>query len=711
MKMSASTIPKNVMTFRLLTNEERQKLPPVSEREEYGSVDYIFDLKAAERFLAALDPTGKFTFQTFDDNADRKDKDLVSVRHGSLIQFWNSLCTRNAEGAGIYVTINETDGKGREAKNVKRVRAVFVDFDKAGPLPTFHVKPHIIVESSRQKWHAYWLVKDCPLDQFEALQKRFIAHYGSDSSVHDLSRVMRLPGFFHRKVKHGVMSTPFRTRLVVIEDNPGGGYTIEELAAGLPAEVKQEAKAAQEDGQADQPAATTWTQAEETRLRSALAAIPTDEKILAEKFKDVGSHKIWINVGRAIHRLGWGEHGFAIWRDWSAQNKMEFNEKGLRTQWASFGKTRDNEDKPVTIGTVYWYAKQFGWNVEEITQSKSKTNLFLTDEGFIADFTPPDYLIGGLLQRRFLYSLTGPTGSGKTAIVLLLTLLVSQGRPLGNREIDPGKVLFLAGENPDDVRMRWIKLREEHGLDAPTGNVIWRAGSLKLSDAELRRRIMEEIEKHGPFALIIVDTSAAFFEGDDENSNVQLGNHARTLRSYIDIPGGPTILVTCHPIKNYDLENLLPRGGGAFLNEVDGNLVAIKKPESAIVELYWHGKFRGADFASISFELVTGTSERLKDSKGNMIRTITARQITADQQAVAEDRIRSDQNILMAAMVQHPTASMTHLAMFCGWLTSDQQPNKSKVQRLMSALKREKLVENKRGVWVLTAKGRKENGV
>ena len=97
---------------------------------------------------------------------------------------------------------------------------------------------------------------------------------------------------------------------------------------------------------------------------------------------------------------------------------------------------------------------------------------------------------------------------------------------LGAREIDPGKVLFFAGENPDDVRMRWIKLCEEMKIDANTVQVFWRAGSLKLSDRALERRIAREIKANGPFALIIIDTSAAFFEGDDENSNTQMGKHS-----------------------------------------------------------------------------------------------------------------------------------------------------------------------------------------
>ena len=55
--------------------------------------------------------------------------------------------------------------------------------------------------------------------------------------------------------------------------------------------------------------------------------------------------------------------------------------------------------------------------------------------------------------------------------------------------------------------------------------------------------------------------------------------------------------MTCHPTKNPDMDNLLPRGGGAFLNEMDGNLVAIKN--NSVVTVHWHGKFRGPDFAPI----------------------------------------------------------------------------------------------------------------
>src|SRR5262249_28343622 len=105
------------------------------------------------------------------------------------------------------------------------------------------------------------------------------------------------------------------------------------------------------------------------------------------------------------------------------------------------------------------------------------TKLIISSTKFIANFVPPDYLIDGWLQHRFIYSCTGH--SGKTAIALRLTAHVAHGLPLTTgqtkREVERGKVLYLAGENPDDVRMRWIKLCEEMELDAtplpPCGGV------------------------------------------------------------------------------------------------------------------------------------------------------------------------------------------------------------------------------------------------
>ena len=101
----------------------------------------------------------------------------------------------------MFVTVNETDGRGRRAANVTRARAVFSDLDGSPlqPVLACPLEPHAVIESSRGRYHAYWIVEGLPLDKFGDVQKSIIARFASDKSVHDLPRVMRLPGFWHQK--------------------------------------------------------------------------------------------------------------------------------------------------------------------------------------------------------------------------------------------------------------------------------------------------------------------------------------------------------------------------------------------------------------------------------------------------------------------------------------------------------------------------------
>ena len=99
--------------------------------------------------------------------------------------------------------------------------------------------------------------------------------------------------------------------------------------------------------------------------------------------------------------------------------------------------------------------------------------LIKTSAEFVASLKPPDYLIKGVLQRRFIYSMTAPTGAGKTCIAMRIAAHVAFGVPLLGRPVKQGGVLFLAGENPDDVKMRWIKLAEEMAVDVNTSRICW----------------------------------------------------------------------------------------------------------------------------------------------------------------------------------------------------------------------------------------------
>jgi RepB DNA-primase N-terminal domain len=166
----------------------------------------------AERFLHWLDPNATlFTFQTFDDS-ERGNDSLVRILHGSLRQHFGMLKKLNDAGAGVFVVVNETDGKGRKTENITRVRVNFVDLDGSPLEPVLDDRPNMVVESSPARWHCYWHTS-MPLDQFEGRQRALAQKFAGDNVI-DLPRVMRLPGFVHRKGK------PFVTRIVSINEEP-----------------------------------------------------------------------------------------------------------------------------------------------------------------------------------------------------------------------------------------------------------------------------------------------------------------------------------------------------------------------------------------------------------------------------------------------------------------------------------------------------------
>ena len=329
-----------------------------------------------------------------------------------------------------------------------------------------------------------------------------------------------------------------------------------------------------------------------------------------------------------------------------------------------------------------------------------RTFAMMTSAEFVASYVPPDYLVEGLLQRKFFYSLTGKTGSGKTAIGLLFTALVALGRVLDGRQFELGRVLYFAGENPIDVQQRWIAMSQQMDFDHETIPVHFIPGVFKIS--ALKEAIATEVEKLGGVALVVIDTTAAYFEGDEENDNVQAGNYARMQRSLVDtLPGGPTILALCHPVKNAGEDNILPRGGGAYLNEVDGNLTAIQN--DGVVQLHWQGKFRGPDFAPIAFHLRSVTHERLKDTKGRLIQTVIAEHMSELAEKEFREITLNHEDTVLRIVAADGKLSVAEIAVRAGWLSQkDRLPLKSRVHRCLKALEAAKLIRHLRGKWRLT---------
>ena len=85
-------------------------------------------------------------------------------------------------------------------------------------------------------------------------------------------------------------------------------------------------------------------------IRSALFAIPPDDR------------ELWFRMASALKRELGEADGFALWREWSRQ-WSRYNEADALRTWRSAAK-ESGVARPVTIGSLYYYARQWGWKGE-----------------------------------------------------------------------------------------------------------------------------------------------------------------------------------------------------------------------------------------------------------------------------------------------------------------------------------------------------------
>jgi hypothetical protein len=331
----------------------------------------------------------------------------------------------------------------------------------------------------------------------------------------------------------------------------------------------------------------------------------------------------------------------------------------------------------------------------------------LTTAQFVSTFIPPDYLIDGILMRGFVYALTGPTAHAKSAIALLVAELVgstNKNAMFGPHHVDKGRVLYFVGENPLDICMRVIGSHSQRFDDPDDDQVFWITGRIDFDAAF--DEIANGVAAIGGIALVIVDTSAAYFLGEDENSNPQMGAHARKLRRLTTLPGNPCVLVLCHPIKNaQEPAQLLPRGGGAFLAEMDGNLTAWKTDQ--LVQLHFT-KLRGPGFEPMMFRLERVETTKLRDSKGRVLPTVRAIAASEESERAQQSGQTADENQLLSILGTAVDQSYPTLARSLGWLNEANEPSRMRVKRGMDRLKAAKppLIRQNRDRWELTDKGR-----
>ena len=523
------------------------------------------DKSETERFLKMLNPMGmqNYDFRTFDDfmlpeGKGRRLPSLNSKFRGTITEAFEVLCGHQRGGAGIFLTVNVTDGIGVKLTNIKGIRAVWIDDDE--PREThrtdFPIEPTIIVESSKGKYHYYWVkdyVSKFSFDTFKGVMRRFIQDWGHDKNASDVARVLRVPGFYHCKAE------PFMTRVA-----GGSGKLVslsELLKAFPPVEITPPASFNRETGEID------------LRENDDFFVESVWEALRDMPIEFCSERDTWLQMGMAINHQ-FGDDGFPVWDQWSQGAKDKYDYEDCVRVWHSFGGKGIGD---VTIQTVFHYAYGMGYLARfPINEEMKRNNELLTiewmaqaaekREGGTATFQDmagptvnnklrpiadclasewndnpppePEFLWGKIIPKKAVTLCVADGGTGKSFWAQILMNYIADGRDLFGLPLQQGKVIGIFGEDPASILYnRQCKIEADMKVDIIEQRkklfiqeyvefdvTMWRLEEATMFFGDLEVTLL----RNPDIQLVVIDNSSISFSGN-ENARNEVHDFLRAL--------------------------------------------------------------------------------------------------------------------------------------------------------------------------------------
>lgn len=533
------------------------------------------DVAAAVRFLDFIAPGEPLTFQTFDDTPAKR-RSLATIRHGHITNCERALLDINARGAGVFWMVNRGDGQGRAAANVKGIRALFLDLDGAPLQPVLEtIEPHAVVESSPGKWHAYWRVSDCPPARFKGAQQALARRFGGDPSVCDLPRVLRVPGFVHRKAE------PFVSRIERLSAMEP--YAFDALVRGLHLDPVSDAVPA--------PKAAQHVDADTGEIPDRIAA-----------------------GGRHAHLVKWA--GELNWRG-IPDEAIRAAVHAENERMCDPPKAVDEVDAIVT-DILKRYGSQHGRDLMVANTTGAAAGIAAVDAPPAALFKDVDlsqlgnhapaaqeWFWQGYMPAGHVTLLSGHGGAGKSTFALMLAAALCARDAFLGKDTKQARVLFFSGEDPEVVVLRRLaricnamqvdvdRVRQNlRVIDATAFDPVLfteqRQGGVRAGAVTRTYHALAAYIDEHDIDVLIVDNASDVFDGEEINRSMVRG-FIRSLARLVRQRNGAALLLA-HVDKatsrapKYQATTESYSGSTAWNNSVRSRLFLMER-EPGVLEL------------------------------------------------------------------------------------------------------------------------------
>ncbi|MHB2095870.1 helicase RepA family protein [Pantoea dispersa] len=208
--------------------------------------------------------------------------------------------------------------------------------------------------------------------------------------------------------------------------------------------------------------------------------------------------------------------------------------------------------------------------------TRTRLPLSRGSEGFDAR---QDYVMKHVLPAQALCSIYGPSGSFKSFLAVSWACHISAGLPWAGHRVNRGAVLYIVGEGGIGVPRRiraWEQVYQQRVEN------VWLVNRpvFPVRQSEVQEVILaaKQIESDGglPVRLIVIDTLARCFGGNDENDARDMGAFIEGCDD-IKRKTGATVLVVHHSGKD---EARGARGSSSFRAALDAEFQVKREDEN-----------------------------------------------------------------------------------------------------------------------------------
>ena len=536
--------PEDSVFFRLFKDPKAEKKDPTTGNPVPGK-----NIEAKPAWF-------KKTVQTLRDY-NQKNYGVFWVVNGG----GNSDSEVKTSGTPARAQFAECDPSDEDLKRVETGEIPMEDLlkDQLRRLSEFPLKPSIIIQTWKSL-HCYWLLEGGDINRFRGIQKRLISLFHSDSTIQNESRVMRVPGFEHRK------HDPVEVRLLRFE--PDLRFTQDQIEtaldlAGVPKEIPKKAAAvgttAAPGEKIPKGQRYDYVQSKIGELVGTLKNRVSAEAVLEmvkqdalEHCKDAESIDDWEILHLPFIRKCQQKALEEPQENWSYNRKAWIEEHpGERfdpvehpKQWEEAreaGKRAREADKRFDEGLaahkaeLAQKAKENGSGTvskaestpqdpEAPEQPASLTDLFgesaLVD--VIADYKneipEKKWVIEGICTEGECAIMSGSSKSGKSYLMTNLAITAARGWKWLNRfQCKKSRVLYLNGENSlDDARERFHACFDAMGVnpeDCEQIKMVCADGAMTPIDS-IKGTLIAEIRKN-QYGICILDPLYCFYAGSE----------------------------------------------------------------------------------------------------------------------------------------------------------------------------------------------------